>query len=229
MTQPNGLLASAGDTLSSSEGASGAATPARVYTRGPHAMALLYLLALILGGGILLVQVVGGGHHDGAGHFGHFGGGDHLGGPDHHADQGPGVLSTRSVTYGLFAFGFVGTSLHALRLAGEPAAVAIAAVAGAAVTLGVGTLLRTLGDPGASGEAALLESRGRSGRVLVAVSRDQRGKVRVQIKGQTVDLLATTTGGSLPAGAEVVVVEVKGDVAEVVAAGGAEAREERKP
>lgn len=202
---------------------------ARVYTRGPRAMGLLYLLALILGGGILLVQLVGGGHHDGGGHFGHFGGGDHLGGPDHHADQGPGVLSTRSVTYGLFAFGFVGTSLHVLRLAGEPAGVAIAAAAGTGVTLAVGTALRALGDPGATGEAALPEARGHSGRVLVALSRTQRGKVRVQIKGQTVDLLATTAGGELPAGTEVVVVDVKGEVAEVVAAGAARAQEERKP
>jgi membrane protein implicated in regulation of membrane protease activity len=191
-------------------------------------MGLLYVLALILGGGILLVQLIGGGHHDGAGSLGHFGGADHLGGPDHHADQGPGVLSTRSVTYGLFAFGFVGTSLHALRLAGEPAGAAIAAAAGAAVTLAVGTTLRALGDPGATGEAALLEARGRSGRVLVPLSRDQRGKVRVQIKGQTVDLLATTAGGELPAGAEVMVVDVRGEVAEVVAAGASGAREERK-
>jgi hypothetical protein len=169
-------------------------------------MWLLYLLALILGGGILFVQLVAGGHHDGGDHFGHFGGSDHLGGPDHHAEQGPGVLSMRSVTYGLFAFGFVGTCLHALRLAGEPA------------TLAVGTTLRSLSDPAASGEAALLEARGRSGRVLVPLSRDQRGKIRVQIKGQTVDLLATTSGGELPAGAEVVVLDVRGDVAEVVAA-----------
>ena len=181
-------------------------------------MWLLYLLALILGGGLLFVQLVSGGHHDGGNHFGHIGGHDHLGGPDHHAEQGPGVLSMRSVTYGLFAFGFVGTSLHGLRLAGEPAALAVAAVAAAGVTLGVGTTLRSLGDPAASGEAALVEARGRSGRVLVPLSRDQRGKVRVQIKGQTVDLLATTSGGELKAGQEVVVLDVRGDVAEVVAA-----------
>src|SRR6185503_20253790 len=180
-------------------------------------------------GGILLVQVAGGGHHDGGSHFGCFVVSGHLGGGDYDSDRGPGVRCRRSVTDALFAFGFVGTSLHALRLLGEPAAVAIAAGAGAAVTLGVGTLLRTLGDPAASGEAALLESRGRAGRVLVPVSRDQRGKVRVQIKGQTVDLLATTTGASLPAGVEVVVLAVKGDVAEVAAAGGGEDGEERKP
>ena len=139
------------------------------------------------------------------------------------------MLSTRSVTYGLFAFGFVGTSLHVLRLTGEPAAVAIAAATGAGVTLAVGTALRALGDPGATGEAALLEARGRPGRVLVPLTRGQRGKVRVQIKGQTVDLLATTAGGELPAGAEVVVVDVRGEVAEVVAVGVASAPEERKP
>ena len=50
----------------------------------------------------------------------------------------------------------------------------------------------------------------------------------MQIKGQTVDLLATTAGSDLPAGTEVVVVDVRGEVAEVVAAGVA-AREERKP
>ena len=221
-------MPSEGDNVSRLEVASAGRT-ARVYTRGPRAMALLYLLALILGGGILLVQLVGGGHHDGAGHFAHFGGSDHVGGPDHHADQGPGVLSTRSVTYGLFAFGFVGTSLHLLRLAGEPAAVAIAAAAGTGVTLAVGTALRALGDPGATGAAALLEARGHSGRVLVPLSRDQRGKVRVQIKGQTVDLLATTAGSDLPAGTEVVVVELRGEVAEVVAASAAAAQEERKP
>jgi len=179
-------------------------------------MWLLYLLALILGGGILLVQLVGGGHHDGADHFG---GGDHLGGPDHHPVGGPGVLSTRSVTYGLFAFGFTGTILHALRLTSPIAALALAAVSGVVVTLSVGTALRALGDPAASGEAALLEARGRPGRVLVRLSREQRGKVRVQIKGQTVDLLATTAGDELAAGAEVRVVDVRGDVAVVVAEG----------
>jgi len=179
-------------------------------------MWLLYALALILGGGLLLVQLLGGGHHDGGDHFG----GDHLGGPDHHPAQGPGLLSTRSLTYGLFAFGFVGALLFALSLVAPWAALAIAAAAGVAVTLAVGSTLRAVGDPGASGEAALDEARGHAGRVLVPLSRERPGKVRVQIKGQTVDLLATTTGGDLPAGTEVVVVNVRGDVAEVIATGG---------
>jgi len=178
-------------------------------------MGLLYVLALILGGGLLLVQLLGGGHHDG---MDHFGGADHLGGADHHPSQGPGLLSTRSLTYGLFAFGFAGASLYLLRLTGPWAALAIAAAAGVAATLGVGSTLRAVGDPAASGEAALDEARGRSGRVLLPLTRDRPGKIRVQIKGQTVDLLATTASGELPAGADVVVVDVRGDVAEVVAA-----------
>jgi len=176
-------------------------------------MWLLYVLALVLGGGLLLVQLLGGGHH---GTLDHAFGDDHLGGPDHHPAVGPGVLSMRSLTYGLFAFGFVGTSLHVLKLSGPMSALVIAVSAGMATTLAVGTTLRALGDPGASGEAALLEARGHRGRVLVPLSGDRRGKVRVQIKGQTVDLLATTTGGEIAAGAEVTVVEVRGDVAVVV-------------
>jgi membrane protein implicated in regulation of membrane protease activity len=189
-------------------------------------MWLLYALALILGGGLLLVQLLGGGHHDGADHFA---GSDHLGGPDHHPSQGPGLLSTRSLTYGLFAFGFVGASLHALSLVAPWAAFAIAAAAGVTVTLAVGSTLRAVGDPGASGEAALDEARGHAGRVLVPLSRERQGKVRVQIKGQTVDMLATTTGGELPAGTEVVVVNVRGDVAEVLATAGGLGGAERPP
>lgn len=179
-------------------------------------MWVLYALALVLGGGLLLVQLLGGAHHDGAGHFG----GDHLGGPDHHPGAGPSVLSTRSLTYGLFAFGFVGASLYALRLVAPWAALAIAAAAAVAVTLAVGSTLRAVGDPAASGEAGLDDARGRPGRVLVALSRERPGKVRVQIKGQTVDVIATTSGADLPVGTEVVVVSVREDVAEVAAAGG---------
>ena len=73
-----------------------------LYSAFPRlAMWLLYLLAIVLGGGSLLIQVLSGGDHA------H----DHdFGGPDH--PDGPGLLSTRSVVYGLFTFGFVGALLH---------------------------------------------------------------------------------------------------------------------
>ena len=63
-------------------------------------MWLLYLLALILGGGILLVQLLAGsdGHH----------GLDHGRVDATHPYEGPGLLSVRSAMYGLFTFGVVG-------------------------------------------------------------------------------------------------------------------------
>src|SRR5262245_47846056 len=130
--------------------------PGRVYSVVRHPMWLLYLLALVLGGGLLLVQLFGGAHHG----VDHAVGGDHLGGSDHPPSSGPSVLSVRSVTYGLFAFGFVGTSLNVLGLAAPLAALAVAGAAGVATTLAVGTTLRAVGDPAASGEAALGEARG---------------------------------------------------------------------
>src|SRR5262245_12610186 len=83
-------------------------------------MWLLYLLALILGGGILLVQLLAGTDHHAVDH-GAFDHGDH-GGP--HPYEGPGVLSIRSATYGLFTFGLVGGVLHVLALASPGLALA---------------------------------------------------------------------------------------------------------
>ena len=61
-------------------------------------MWLVYAIALVLGGGTVLLQVLAGGDH-------------HIGTADasldaHHAPTGPGILSTRSVTFAAFGFGF---------------------------------------------------------------------------------------------------------------------------
>jgi membrane protein implicated in regulation of membrane protease activity len=170
-------------------------------------MWLLYLLALILGGGILLVQLVAGSDdHDV----------DHGGGP--HPYEGPGLLSVRSATYGLFTFGLVGGALHVLSLARPGLALAGGLVTGALTTFFVGLTFKRLSDPQATGEAGFHEMQGGRGRVLVACSRTARGKIRVMLKGQQVDMLATTDEESIPAGTEVRVVEVRDDVAHVARA-----------
>jgi membrane protein implicated in regulation of membrane protease activity len=170
-------------------------------------MWLLYLLALILGGGILLVQLIAGSdHHDV----------DHGAGP--HPYEGPGVLSIRSATYGLFVFGFVGGALHVFGLARPALALTGGLVAGAITTFFVGLTFKRLSDPEATGEAGFHEVKGTRGRVLVACTRATRGKIRVTLKGQQVDMLATTDEESLPAGTEVRVVEVRDDVAHVARA-----------
>jgi membrane protein implicated in regulation of membrane protease activity len=166
-------------------------------------MWLVYLLAAVLGGGLLLVQVLAGGHGHDTG--------------DVHPD-GPGILSTRALIYGLFAFGFVGGSLHVPGLLAPGGALAVALLAGIATAVAVGYALHTLGHPQAAGTGELADALGQRARVIVPVARDARGKVRVQLKGHQVDLLATTDAAGLPAGTEVVVAEIRGEVAHVRAA-----------
>ena len=174
-------------------------------------MWLLYAAAFVLGAGILLVQLVSGddGHHLDVGHdFGTDGGG-------HHPTEGPGLMSIRSLSYGVFAFGFVGGTLHVMGLARPNVALAMGLAAGVAATLAVGLTFRELGDPAVSGEAGFHEARGATARVLVPCGRDRSGKVRVALKGQTVDMLATTDEDEIPAGVEVVIAEVRDMVAHV--------------
>jgi membrane protein implicated in regulation of membrane protease activity len=173
-------------------------------------MWLVYAAAFVLGGGILLLQLLSGHGHD----VGHGLGADGHGG-DHHADQGPGLLSMRSLSYGVFAFGFVGWPLHALRMVSPTAALLTSLAAGVAAALVAGATFRGLADVDASGQAGLHEAGGAVARVLVECARGRRGKVRLTLKGQTVDALATTDEESIPAGAEVVVAEVRDAVVHV--------------
>jgi hypothetical protein len=171
-------------------------------------MWLVYLIAVVLGGGSLLVQMIAGGDHGDAGHdFDH--------GDASHPD-GPGLLSTRSLVYGVFTFGFVGGLLHVPRIVEPATAFVVAVLAAGAAVIGIGYALRSLDDVGASGAAGLDEVKGRAARVLVGCGRGQRGKVRVALKGHQVDLLATTDEERIAEGAEVVIVDVREGVAHVV-------------
>jgi membrane protein implicated in regulation of membrane protease activity len=169
-------------------------------------MWLVYLLALVLGGGTLLVQMLSG--------LGH---GHDFFGDGHHPLHGPGLMSTRSVTFGLLDFGLVGGALHFFGILSPAWALTVGALAGVATSLVVSLAFRQLDHPDASGAAMFEEARGRTARVLVACAPGQRGKVRVELKGQTVDMLATADAASVPEGAQVRIVDVRGDVAHVEA------------
>ncbi|HEY8149930.1 MAG TPA: hypothetical protein VIK51_13580 [Vicinamibacteria bacterium] len=167
-------------------------------------MWLVYVLALVMGGGLMLVQAVSGGHDTiDAGHSLDI---QHHGG-------GPGVLSIRSFIYGLFTFGFVGGALHILRITGHRSALLLALGSGVAAGLAAGFTFARLGSAAASGAASLHEATGRRARVLLPCAADRPGKIRLDLGGQQVDMKATTGGPPIPAGAEVVVVEVREDVA----------------
>jgi hypothetical protein len=178
------------------------------YTSAPSTMWLVYLLALVIGGGLLFVQAVSGGHD--AAVSGH--------GDIQHHGAGPGLLSIRSAMYGLFTFGFVGAALHILGLVRPLSAFGLAMASAIAATLAAGATFARLGSAEASGAASLSEARGRHARVLLPCAADRPGKIRLELGGQQVDMQAITEGAPIPAGVEVVVTEVREDVARVVPA-----------
>jgi membrane protein implicated in regulation of membrane protease activity len=174
-------------------------------------MWLVYLLALVVGGGLLLVQAISGGHDTAETGF--------TADIQHHG-AGPGLLSVRAAVYGLFTFGFVGAALHIPGLASRWAALALAAASGLAASLAAGFTFARLGSADASGATSYGEARGRRGRVLLPCTADRPGKIRLELGGQTVDMKATSAGAPIPAGTEVVVVEVSEDMARVAPIGG---------
>ncbi|HET6898395.1 MAG TPA: hypothetical protein VFK70_08610, partial [Vicinamibacteria bacterium] len=108
-------------------------------------MWLVYVLALVVGGGLMLVQAVSGGH-------------DTVD-PGHsldiqHHGAGPGLLSIRSFIYALFTFGFVGAALHIPGITGRTTALLIALASGVAGGLAAGFVFARLGSAAASGAAS---------------------------------------------------------------------------
>jgi len=177
-------------------------------------MGIVYLAALILGLGITALQLVmsgdhgadhdvGGGHHDGDhGHHGHGGGGG--------SDLLAIVTSVRFWTFGALGFGLLGALLHYLHLASGLLAAALAVIAGiasgSAASLTFRALTRTATESG--GESGDLM--GQVGRVLVPLSAGSRGKIRVVVRGRTVDYIATTDEAAIEEGQKVLVEDIRG-------------------
>lgn len=183
-------------------------------------MGAIYLSALVLGLGTLLLQFVMshvGGDADG--------GADHAVGEGHdelvvHADGETGAhglenplgvfLSMRFWTFSLFGFGMVGAPLHYLHLVGPLASLLMAVATGLLSGLGVALVHRWL-QGSVSSMTTQTDTVGKAARVTVPMAKGQLGKVRVDVKGKRVDLLATSDSESLLAGEEVVVVGYEGD------------------
>ncbi|MBN2197297.1 MAG: NfeD family protein [Polyangiaceae bacterium] len=123
----------------------------------------------------------------------------------------PLVLSLRFWTFGLLAFGLVAVPLHFLALAPEMLVPVIAGAVGLPTGLAVSWMFRALGRATSQSGADVTDAVGQVGRVLVPVARGARGKIRIQLRGQTIDYLATTDEDELEAGAEVLVSEVRSD------------------
>lgn len=198
------------------------------YSRG---VGIVYLAALILGLGTLTLQFVlshvGGGDTDGETDELHLdAGGDEVatqGDIEHvdgaHGDEGHesmvggtvGVfLSMRFWTFALMAFGMVGSLLHWLELASFGTGLTLAFVSGVASGFAAAMTFRLL-KGSVSSATSQDETVGKMARVTVPLRKGSLGKVRVQIKGKTIDLLAATDSEIVEQGEDVVVVDFRGE------------------
>jgi membrane protein implicated in regulation of membrane protease activity len=190
----------------------------------------IYLVALALGGVLLLGSLVGGHHHADADTDAGAGldGGHHAGDAHQHAhDQqdshgGPSaylwfirpLLSLRFWIFGLTFFGLTGSVLDGFRLAG-PAVIAVIAIVLGLIT---GYLAARLFQSLARQTVGAIDPHGaqvgREGRLLLPVSRSQRGKLRLVVGGVATDLIVETDDqATIPAGTTVLVVGMRGTVA----------------
>lgn len=187
-------------------------------------MALAYLFALIVGLGILLLQAVLGGKDKGdAGDAAQ----KELDADDAIAPDLDGgaastigdfaalFLTTRFWIFALLAFGLTGSLLHWFDLAAPPVAAALSSAMGLASGLFAAYSLRALRRASTTTNAHVAEAVGQVGRVLVPLQKGALGQIRIQLKGQTVDLAATTDEIELARGEAILIEEIDGSVARV--------------
>jgi len=194
-------------------------------------MGLVYLFSLVVGLGILVVQIVSGGKGDADGGHGHHDAGE-GGGKDLAKDVSTKALGTTGTAGGTtdilafflslrfwvftsLGFGMTGSLLHLFVLAGPVVIFALAAASGLSSGLFAQLAFRFVTHSSASTSADVNHAGGSVGRVLVPVGKDKVGKIRIVLKGQSVDLLASSDGEDIARGDHVLVEEVDGDVERV--------------
>lgn len=174
-------------------------------------MALAYLASLVVGFGLLGVQFVASAAGDAHA--------DLHADADAHDQSGAAIfLNARFWTYALLAFGMVGTPLHYFDLAPRTGTLILALLSGLAAGLFASLTFRALRRSSATSTAALEDSVGQVGRVLLPCAKGKVGKVRVTLQGTSVDALATTDELEIASGRRVIVAEVRGDILHVASA-----------
>jgi membrane protein implicated in regulation of membrane protease activity len=174
----------------------------------------IYIGALLFGGLLIAASAFGAGDHPVDGFAAHA--------ADPHAEgstQGQ-LIALFGLRFWSFATAFFGVTGLLLHAAGVPGGAAIAGVVGASAGLGASVFFRkmTREAVGRVGEVGALV--GREGKLLLPVARAQPGKVRLPLPaGGQVDFVAEANEDEvLAAGAEVIVIEVRGNVAVVTRA-----------
>lgn len=188
----------------------------------------VYLAALIFGLGVFAVQMLfssSDADHPGtdlADAGGHALGDSDMHSASHTADShgewASIFTSLRFYMFAAIAFGVVGAPVTWLGL-GTPLLTLVAAL-GTAAVVGAGAALgfRLLGRQTLSSGVAAPELVGHVGRVLLACEKGRRGKVRLKVRGQIIDFIATTEEARLAPGTAVIVQEVHAERVVVCAA-----------
>jgi len=167
-------------------------------------MAAFFLTCALLGGGLLVVQLVlaalGIGHHD-VPHDLHHAGATH---------EGLHLFSFRALTAGLAFFGVGGLAGLATPF-GALAAIPLALVFGGAASVAVAIATRAMLKLEDDGTVHIEGAVGLSGDVYLSIPPARRGvgKIHVVLQNRLVELQAVTThADALPTGARVLVIDV---------------------
>lgn len=175
-----------------------------------------YIVSAIVGGVLILVNVISGGHshdfdvHADAPDL------DHGGHDIDHSLWLP-FFSLRFWTYFFGAMGVTGLLLTYLTRATEPSIGILAGVTGLACGMMVVVIMRYLRRYDSNSSANLDELLGLEAKVLVTVRQNTPGKIRCAIKGETLDLLALSQEDSvIEAGSDAIIVAIEDDRARVV-------------
>jgi len=198
----------------------------------------VYVFALILGGVLLGSSILLGGHDDGELEAGdadadadldadadgeveaHGGSGTH----GKELDFGHGgadfflwtFRSIRFWTFFLAFFGLTGVVLDGLGMLDHWAATLALSIGMGAVTgMGASGVIRYLSTDTTGVAAGSEDYVGKTVRVLVPVSPSATGKVRLQLKGNTVDVLATCDDDNFASKEEAIIIEMEGTTARI--------------
>jgi membrane protein implicated in regulation of membrane protease activity len=182
----------------------------------------LYLFALILGGVLVLASILLGGQGE-TDADADAGLDKDLPVLDGHAGDISGVdvfwafRSIRFWTFFLAFFGMTGLVLDGLGLVGSSVVAAILATGmGAASGFVAAGLMRWLGRDESGHIASSSDYVGKTVRVLLPVGRDRVGKVRLELRGASVDVLATTDEeGPITSEEEAIIIEMDGPRARI--------------
>lgn len=181
-------------------------------------MLAIYLVAAILGGGLVLFSAFGGLHGHGDAHFGADAG--HDAGDVHGSDAADAgsfwlpFFSIRFYVYSLAAFGILGSLLTVTRTGQGPTVLAASVVTGVATGWIASAVVRWLTRSDRSSAASHADFMGAIGTVTVPVRPNSPGKVRTTVKGDIIDLLALPAADEeIGPGEEVAILDMDGTTA----------------